>query len=235
MPDEKTSWDTKTGLPDDFDFIIKGAAFGYREEYNRGESALLVWTGESPDEDADEIIFPLGKGWEVVDDGASVQHPKRRQFIDVSFMGMLINRVVKELGVDMKSRGPATSAEVWVGLGFHMKREKFEFGSGIMEEKGGKTEHLMPVAVIAGKGKKAAAGKKTPAKAAEKEEEAEATEAPEVDAALMKKLTNLAKAMGTVGKFQEAAMNISDVAADEKLMAEVLEDGAKGFYAKHHK
>lgn len=232
MPGEaKTSWDTKTGLPDDFDFIIKGASFGYREEYNRGESALLVWSGESPDEDADEIIFPLGKGWEVIDEGASVQHPKRRQFIDVSFMGMLINRVVKELGIDMKSRGPATDASVWVGLGFHMKREKFEFGSGIMEEKGGKTEHLMPVAVIAGKGKKAAAGKKAKAT----EEETETTEAPEIDAALLKKLTNLAKAMGMVGKFQEAAMNISEVTADEKLMAEVLDDGAKGFYAKHHK
>jgi len=108
----KDSWDLDSGLPDDFDFHITGASFGYRQEYMDGEVPLLIWEGESPDEDVESIIWPCGQGWEVIKGGAEVQHPKRNRFVKTSMMGKLISRVVNELGVDMRSRGPATRAEV---------------------------------------------------------------------------------------------------------------------------
>jgi hypothetical protein len=211
---EDNSWETVSGLADDFDFYITRAYFGFRKEYLDGNVALLIWEGESPDEDVTSVIWPLGKGWEVTNRGASVQHPRRRNFVSTSMMGRLIDRVVKELKVDMRSRGKPTDAEPWVGLGFHMKRETIQFGEGILEEKGGKTEHLMPVSVLPERGK--------PAKPAEKSSE------------LIDKLALLAKALDRQ-KFQSKAMNMEEVAEDTDLLADILDESEKGFWARHHK
>ena len=49
MPEQaKDSWDLDSGLPDDFDFYITGASFGYRSEYMDGKVALLIWEGGEP-------------------------------------------------------------------------------------------------------------------------------------------------------------------------------------------
>jgi len=220
----KDSWDRESGLPDDFDFHITDASFGYRQEYMDGEVPLLIWQGESPDEDVESIIWPCGQGWEVVKGGAEVEHPKRTRFVKTSMMGKLINRVVNELGVDMRSRGKATEAGVWKGLGFHMKREEIEYGSGILEDRGGKTTHLMPVAVL----EKAAKVKpRTAAEAVEAKTEKPSSEAVE------KKLALLAKKL-TREDFQKKAMDMPEVVENDDLLARVLDDGADGFWAQHH-
>ena len=211
----KDSWDLDTGLPDDFDFWITSSEFGYRNEYVSGEVALLIWEGESPDEDVDSIIWPCGSGWEVVEQGRKVQHPKRVRFVNTSIIGKLINRVVEELGVDMAARGVATEASVWNNLGFHMRREELEYGTGILEDKGGKTTHLMPVAVL------------------EKPAEKKATAAVTVQDLTGKKLVALAKKLGRE-EFQRRAMDMEDVVASDDLMGQVLDDSDEGFWSKHH-
>ena len=208
----KDSWDLDTGLPDDFDFWITSSKFGYRDEYMSGEVVLLIWEGESPDGDVASIIWPCGSGWEVVEQGKKVQHPKRVRFVTTSIIGKLINRVVKELGVDMAARGVATEASVWNNLGFHMRREELEYGTGILEERGGKTTHLMPVAVL------------------EKPQEKKATTVQDLTG---KKLVALAKKLGRE-EFQKRAMDMEDVVASDDLMAQVLDDSDEGFWAKHH-
>jgi hypothetical protein len=225
MTDERTkdSWDTDSGLPDDFDFHITGASFGYRSEYMDGEVPLLIWEGESPDEDIETIIWPCGSGWDVVKGGAEVEHPKRTRFVKTSMMGKLIGRVVGELGVDMRNRGPATKADVWKGLSFHMRREEIEYGSGILEERGGKTTHLMPVAVLE---------KSTKAKP-KTEPKAEEVEAKPSGAALEKKLSLLASKLSKED-FQARAMDMPEVVGNDDLLAQVLDDGEKGFWAQHH-
>lgn len=224
MPEQvKDTWDLDTGLPDDFDFYITGASFGYRKEYMDGEVPLLIWEGESPDEDVDSIIWPCGQGWEVVKGGAEVEHPKRTRFVKTSMVGRLINRVVNELDVDMRSRGPATRADVWKGLGFHMRREEIEYGSGILEDRGGKTTHLMPVAVL-----------EKPARGKAKEVKAEEVEAKPSAAALEKKLALLASKLSRED-FQAKAMDIPEVVADDDLLGSILDDSEDGFWAKHHK
>ena len=208
-----STWDTDAGLPDDFDFWITSSKFGYRNEYMSGEVALLIWEGESPDEDVASIIWPCGSGWEVVEQGEKVQHPKRVRFVATSIIGKLINRVVKELGVDMAARGVATEASVWNNLGFHMRREELEYGAGILEDKGGKTTHLMPVAVLEKPAKKKATAV--------------------VQDLTGKKLVALAKKLGRE-EFQKRAMDMEDVVASDDLMAQVLDDSDEGFWSKHH-
>lgn len=216
--DTKDTWNTDSGLPDDFDFHITSAYFGYRDEYMSGEVPLLIWQGESPDEDIDSIIWPCGQGWEVVKGGDAVEHPKRERFVKTSLVGRLIDRVVTELKVDMRSRGKATDASVWKGLGFHMRREEIEFGPGILEDRGGKTTHLMPVAVL----KKPAGEKVEPTPAAEGK--------PDLTE---KKLAILAKKLDRE-EFQKQAMDMEDVVANDDLMGQVLDDSDEGFWAKHH-
>lgn len=220
----KDTWDLDSGLPDDFDFFITDASFGYREEYMNGEVPLLIWQGESPDEDVESVIWPCGQGWEVTRGGAEVQHPKRTRFVKTSMMGKLINRVVNELGFDMRSRGRATEAKVWKGLGFHLKREEIEYGSGILEDRGGKTTHLMPVAVLE---KTARTKPKVTAEGAEAKTEKPLGEAVE------KKLVLLAKKL-TREEFQKKAMDMPEVVENDDLLARVLDDSADGFWAQHH-
>lgn len=217
---ERDSWDLDSGLPDDFDFHITGASFGYRQEYMDGEVPLLIWEGESPDEDVESIIWPCGQGWEVVKGGAEVQHPKRNRFVKTSMMGKLISRVVNELGVDMRNRGPAIKAEVWKGLGFHLKREEIEYGSGILEDRGGKTTHLMPVAVL----EKVAKGK---AKATAESAETKA-EKPSDDLT-MKKLAALATKLSRE-EWQKKAMDMPEVVENDELLGRVLDDSEEGLY-----
>ena len=217
---ERDSWDLDSGLPDDFDFHITGASFGYRQEYMDGEVPLLIWEGESPDEDVESIIWPCGQGWEVVKGGAEVQHPKRNRFVKTSMMGKLISRVVNELGVDMRNRGPATKADVWKGLGFHLKREEIEYGSGILEDRGGKTTHLMPVAVL----EKEAKGK---AKASAEPSETKAEKAS--DDLTMKKLAALATKLSRE-EWQKKAMDMPEVVENDDLLGRVLDDSEEGLY-----
>ena len=216
----KDSWDLDSGLPDDFDFHITGVTFGYRQEYMDGEVPLLIWEGESPDEDIESIIWPCGQGWEVVKGGAEVQHPKRNRFVKTSMMGKLISRVVNELGVDMRNRGPATKAEVWKGLGFHLKREEIEYGSGILEDRGGKTTHLMPVAVL---------DKTTKAKAKPAAEAVETKAEKPSNELTMKKLAALATKLSRE-EWQKKAMDMPEVVENDNLLGRVLDDSEEGLY-----
>lgn len=218
----KDSWDTDTGLPDDFDFFISGAYYGYRKEYAEGEAPLLIWQGSSPDEDVEEIIWPCGKNWEVVKGGDEVSHPKRSRFIKNSMVGRLITRVVDELKVDMRSRGKATEANVWRGLGFHLRREELEYGSGILEDRGGKTSHLMPVAVL-----------EKPAKGKPKAEVKEEVEAKPSTGVLEKKLALLASKLSKED-FQAKAMDMPEVVDNDDLLGSILDDSEDGYWAKHH-
>ena len=217
---ERDSWDLDSGLPDDFDFHITGATFGYRQEYMDGEVPLLIWEGESPDEDVESIIWPCGQGWEVMKGGAEVQHPKRNRFVKTSMMGKLISRVVNELGVDMRTRGPATKADVWKGLGFHLKREEIEYGSGILEDRGGKTTHLMPTAVLE---------KSTKTKATAVPESAEPKVEKPSSEVTMKKLTALATKLSRE-EWQKKAMDMPEVVDDDNLLGRVLDDSEEGLY-----
>ena len=148
-PDPNDDWEPSTGLPDDFDFWVTRAWFGFDEDYG-GDIPLLIWEGESPDADLDRpIIWSLGRGWEPRDRGQSVIHEKRTRFVDVSQLGRLLKRIQDFPDLDMRERGSAREAKVWNGLGFHMMRETIKNPTGA-SERGIPQEydHLMPVAFL---------------------------------------------------------------------------------------
>lgn len=221
-------WELESGLPDDFDFWITRAEFGYLPEYTDQSGAqvpLLIWYGEAPGVDIEHIAWSLGKGWEPIEGGRKVKHVEGKQkFVATSMYGRLIKRVIEELGVDMNARGSSKVASVWEGLGFHMKREEIEF-KGLMEDRGGKTSRLMPVSFLGERksGKTAVASSK-------KEAPAEEEPGSEKDS-LIKKLKAIAKVKSRE-EFQKLALDMHEVNADEDLLMDVLDDTDNGFWAR---
>lgn len=227
----KEAWELMDGLADDVDIWIKSSSFGYRDNYQSGQAPLLIWEVDSPDtDDITSVIFPIGKGWEVIEAGAKTVHEKRDRFIKTSLYGKLISRVTSDLKVDMSKRGTPREAAVWNGMGFHMKREEIEYGGEILADKGGKTTHLMPIAFL-GFSKPVGGGKTALAVAPE----GESAHVVVPISLTEKKLAIMAKVAATLEEFQSKALDMADVSGNDKLLAEVLDEGPSGFYATHHK
>jgi len=202
-------WETESGFLEEADFWIEKAHFGTMEEYasEYGQPTLLIWRGFSPDTGREHrVIWPLGAGWEAVDDGARCQHPKRQKFVRTSIYGRLLDRVMRELGEECKKtlleRGLPTEAKVWEGLGFRLVMEELEFGPGILEERGGKTRHLMPIAFLGVKEKKVEPPK------------------PEISPEVEEKLRKLVEETPDMKAWQLAAAK--EVAGDAELLSKVL-------------
>ena len=221
--DEKASpWDTETGLANDIDGWIRNPRFGTKDEYlqavtatgSEGGQMFLVDLVDENEEIIGSQGYSIGSGWIVSDDGLSISHPKRKNVVGTSLYGLLQNRVVKELGVDMAARGLPTDAKSWDGLGFHWLQQPHATVGG--QEATG----LMPVELLTEK----KAGAATPA-----EKKAAAT--PTEDTAT-KALAVLARA-NDQSTFQEKALAMPSVANNDTLMASVLDEGPEGFWTTH--
>lgn len=223
------------GLPDDFDFTITSAEFGYEENYKDQTGAmipLLKLHGTSPDVEIDTAVtYSLGSGWEPTKGGKEIKNAQGKHvFTKTSMIGRLIERVTSKeppgLGIDMAARGSAKIAAVWVGLSFHMKREEFEF-KGLLQDKGGKSTRLMPVTFLGDKGKGAGKAGTENKSAAGKGK----AETGDVSSLVEKKLTMLAKKLDKT-EFQKKAMDMDEVVENDDLMTDVLDDSADGFWAR---
>ena len=225
-------WTPVDSLPDDFDGWISRATFGFMQEYQGGQTPLLLLDVESEDVELSRpIAFSIGNGWSIGDQGQTIQGEKPdKRITRNSKYGRLLVRVVNELGVDMRARGEPTTASVWEGLGFHWKREELDYSTGggaILAETGGKTQQVMPTAYLGDRtAKKAVAAPAARTRAAAKKE------APTEDG-LTAKLTKMAKLM-ELEPFQTAALGIPELqtTANAALMAAVLEDSNDGFWAQ---
>lgn len=148
------SWDTETGLIDDYDYTIEVATFTTDSRYNDGQTLLLKWEGTAVTADGEAIdhmlLLPCGSGWESRDGGRSATHDKgKTRFNRSSIIGKIIDRCIKDLGMGdvLMPRGEPTESQTWEGLTFHMKREVINFGGGI-----GEKEREMPVAFVGADG-----------------------------------------------------------------------------------
>lgn len=224
-------WETETGLVNDVDGWIVRARFGKLDEYMQKIAAVatadastgLMFLFDLIDESGEVIGnggYSVGSGWVAADDGSSISHPKRNNVVGSCRYGELQNRVVKEIKVDMMSRGSPVEAKSWEGLGFHwMQEQKPTVGQ---EER----SVLMPVLAL-GERKD---GSPAPAPAAAP---VAADEAPAADDPTTKKLVALVKIYDNAADFQKAALQIPEVGANDALMSSVLDDGAEGFYVKN--
>jgi len=225
QPEEKSSaWETETGLPNDIDAWIKNPKFGVKDEYAQavlasGAEGALMFIVDLVDEGGELLGsqgYSIGTGWTVSDDGMSISHPKRKNVVGSSMYGMVQNRVVRELDVDMDARGLPTEAKSWDGLGFHWMIQPH------MTVGGKEATGLMPVTFLGDKGP--SSGGPTPA--------AKATTAPVAESATEKALGILART-NDLKTFQEKALGMAAVASNDELMAKVLDEGPEGYWASH--
>ena len=221
------AWETESGLIDDVDGWIVNPRFGTREEYvaavveSSGGTGGLMLLLDIADENG-EIIggqgYSVGTGWDPSEDGLSITHIKRKNVVTNTMYGQLQKEVVKNLGVDMGKFGSPISAMSWAGLGFHWMQKVHLTVSG--KEATG----IMPTSFL---GKKDVSGT-TVAPAAAPATIEEATVG--ITAAL-----KLVAECGTAKEFQLKVVKIPAVVGDDALMAQCLDDGAKGFFKTNKK
>ncbi len=129
---EKSSWDTESGLLDNYDFEVEEAWFGLDEEADDSddERIFLFLRGTAEDEEGEEHEehrerYSTGKNWEVVEDGTEVENASgKKRFNENAGLGRLINALVA-LGEDeaeyLASRGESYEASTFEGLKMHME------------------------------------------------------------------------------------------------------------------
>lgn len=160
-------WDPveTSGLPDDIDFTIAKASFGYDAAYNNGEQILLVIEASQTDEKGDPIrsLYSLGKAgaWETLDHGRTVvsqSNPPAEGFNKQSLYWKFIEAALgTPAAAVIQTRGTPDNAGIWEGLTFHMNRVDVDYGGDI-----GTRKVLLPTAFV-GEGPKAEAPVATPA------------------------------------------------------------------------
>lgn len=172
------------GLVEEFTGEVVAAAFGFDASYNE-DTCILELLVRPSEEDAEEfteamldedgnyrMIFPVGDKWEDTDRGAGVQHEsgKTRKFGKGSGIGLLLEHALELDGVGdvLKGRGPATQADIWVGLTFRWEDKEFTWTDRDGDDH--TYTRMLPVEFIDGgeakKPAKKAPAKKAPAKKA---------------------------------------------------------------------
>ncbi len=128
----KESWETTSGLLDDFTLNVAEAWFGEDEE-NDDERIYLFLRGLAIDNDSEDAAeeedyrerFRVGTNWETVDKGAGVENATGKQkFNKNSGVGRLIRSMVADgaTAEALAERGDATEAETYIGLTLHLVR-----------------------------------------------------------------------------------------------------------------
>ena len=126
------TWDTTSGLLDDFTLQVGEAWFGEDEEndderiylFLRGTAVDNEDEGGAEEEDYRER-FRAGQNWEVVDKGAGVENATGKQkFNKNSGIGRLIRSMVEDeaTATALAERGDANQAETYIGLTLHLVR-----------------------------------------------------------------------------------------------------------------
>jgi hypothetical protein len=219
-------YELESGLQD-FDYVMKGCRFATDQEYNNGETVLLiVEDGQQTLEDGEvsekRQFWPCGKGWEAAEGGKSVRHEsgKVRKFNANSAVGKLLASALEAgAGGVMRKRGSPMEVSTWEGLDFHMtnKQETYKIDG---EER---NVNRTVVDSFNGEGKKAAA-KKTTAKAkkadVDEDESGEASTNGAIPKALQiklkKKAAEVLAAGGDFDQFMEDAFDIDGVSGNDE-------------------
>ncbi len=140
-----SSWETTSGLLEEYKFKVKESWFGPNEDSDRdAEKIYLNLRGEATvegdlvDEEHTER-YSTGKNWEVVEDGAEVENATgKNKFNENTGIGRLINAMVScgdddEVAKYLQAKGEAYEAATFDGLDMDMERmlaSEFETDDG---------------------------------------------------------------------------------------------------------
>lgn len=222
-------WDpvVSSGLPDDIDFTIAKAEFGYDAQYNNGEQILFMITAAETNDEGEPYhnFYSLGKAgaWETLDHGKTVEsqsQPPAEGFNKQSSYWKFIEAALETgAGAVIQGRGTPDNASIWEGLTFHMNRVQVD-RPGLGE---GKQELLLPTAFVGEAGKVEASAPATPSNG-----QPEASSSTNI---LELKIKQLAKTASSHDNFIEAVMEKHPEASnDEELFSRVLDEN--GIYAE---
>jgi len=131
LAQKQSSWETESGLLDDYDFVVSKAWFGEDEESDNNDGRIFLFLrGTATDSDGEEIEdhrerYSTGKNWEPVDDGAEVENAAgKSRFNRNAGLGRFIDALVS-LGDDearfLSNRGEAYEADTFNKLVMHME------------------------------------------------------------------------------------------------------------------
>lgn len=223
-------WDPveTTGLPDDIDFTIAKAEFGYDAQYLDGEQILLIIEATQTNEEGDAYrnFYSLGKAgaWETLDHGKTVvsqTDPPAEGFNKQCSYWKFIEAALGT-GAPVTDRGTPDNAGIWEGLTFHMNRVEVD-RPGLGE---GKQTLLLPTAFVGASGKAEASAPVDSGQA-----EAPSNGGGATTNILEVKIKALAKNADSHDSFIEAVMEKHPEAAnDEDLFSRVLDEN--GIFAE---
>ena len=153
-----TGWEPveTSGLPDNIDFTIVKAEFGYDAAYNNGEQILFMIHAAETDAEGQPYrsFYSLGKagGWETLDHGRSVvsqTNPPATGFNKQSAYWKFIEAALSAgAGSVIQARGTPDNASIWEGLRFHLDRVNVDYGGEI-----GTRQFLLPTNFLGEAGK----------------------------------------------------------------------------------
>jgi hypothetical protein len=250
-----------TGLPDDFDAVIKSAWFEFDPEFNNGQTLVLKMELETSDEDfgdhgTGELLLSCGKGWETPDRGATAVRDdgnERKGFHQSTAYFLWIDGAIKCDGAEKvlrtAERGDPRKAAMWIGTAWHVNRKQIDYKGDI-----GVKDKLVPTRflgeatalaqVVAGNnatGGSNAGGGGAPtkkvagpvAKAAKKAAPTQpATTGTGIDAELRTQLRALADGAETHDQFVEQAFELAAVSEDDAVQQAVLDTAAGSIWAE---
>lgn len=226
-------WDPveTTGLPDDIDFTIVKAEFGYDAGYADGEQILFMITASQTNEEGvpHHNFYSMGRAgaWETLDHGRTVvsqsQPPAEGFNKNSSYWKFIEAALSAGAGSVIQGRGTPDNASIWEGLTFHMNRVDVD-RPGLGE---GKQTLLLPTAFLGDSGKAEASAPAV--------ESAPSNGQPEASTGtsniLELKIKQLAKVASSHDNFIEAVLEKHPEASnDEDLFSRVLDEN--GIYAE---
>ncbi len=241
MPDAQDPWETETLTPiQDAEVTVQDA---YWENGQYGTQMVWVMSVDIPHDPIDIPFetfnqwYSCGKDWVVEGGGSSIIKPtsdptKPSKIHASSNYGKLMNRV-RELGVDMGSRGNPTEAKVWKGLRFHMQRETVKY-TGLPTPEGGTIDKeasiLLPVSALPAIGATAAPAPVTVASATPAPPVAAPVAAIPgsvpipVDGTAEAHLISVVLGKSSIVEAKQAAVRDPAIAADDALSSKILEN-----------
>lgn len=213
------TWETTSGLADDFDCTVIDAWWATDPRYNNGQTALLFWKIETDDESVGDefkdggIRFSAGADWESLDGGETVEHASKTKFNKNSGVGQLIVRAI-ELGAGdaLMERGPSQRANVWVGTSWHMKSEEQEF---TIQGETKKRDRLLPDKFLG------ADGEGAPTSSGTSEAEEPAAPSIDLDPALRETLVKIKADTPSHNAFVDKAMELTEVQGNVTLVTAI--------------
>lgn len=213
-------WGTSSGLIEEYSGVVEDSWFGINPQYSE-KAMCIMWIvrvdnpEEFPQLEEGKVQeqFSVGEGWESLDGGETIEFPgsPNRKIHSNSQYGKIIDRAIKDWGMrdilSERGAGP-TEAKIWEGLRFEFKaEERPPFINRQTKEEVKLSPKVMPVSFL---GQDGAPAERSPT--------FDVSQLNLTDSEL-EDLTNCANKSDAHGEFLDAAMKLTWLPSNGKVVA----------------